>query len=104
MRLVLSVVVSNSLDVISAVLCVTVALEKADEATSNDKIVAFLLLPSPWLTPPHIVRHLKPIILWPIVYATDKLFNSFLSPTMPLCICLSLCCSPTPDNLHNFVL
>lgn len=32
----LSVVASDSLDVISAVSCFIVALEKADEATSND--------------------------------------------------------------------
>lgn len=35
-RPVLSVVASDSLDVISAVSCFIVALEKADEATSND--------------------------------------------------------------------
>lgn len=32
----LSVVVSNSLNVISALLCFIVPIEKADEATSND--------------------------------------------------------------------
>lgn len=39
---------------------------------SNAYIVTFLFLLAQ-LTPPHTLHHLKPLILWPILYSPDKL-------------------------------